>query len=139
MVSTLNNFQLLTLIEALKKISYTQISILGGDSIRTATMLAGSEVIKALYAASPILAASEFPSGVKFIADYQSAYQIAPVYGGYYSCDAVYVLAAAMKQAQSAKPKQITEALRTLDGFAPVTGSMKWDAVDEQRYGVVGV
>lgn len=44
-----------------------------------------------------------------------------------------------MKQAQSAEPKQITEALRTLDGFAPVTGSMKWDAVDKQRYGVVGV
>ena len=44
-----------------------------------------------------------------------------------------------MKQAQSAEPKQITEALRTLDGFAPVTGSMKWDAVGEQRFGVVGV
>ena len=46
-------------------------------------MLAGSEGIKALYATAPILAASEFPNGVKFMADYQSAYKIASVYGGY--------------------------------------------------------
>ena len=29
--------------------------------------------------------------------------------------------------------------LRKLDGYAPVTASMKWDAAGEHRYGVIGV
>lgn len=29
--------------------------------------------------------------------------------------------------------------LKKLDGYAPVTGSMKWDDKGEQRYGVIGV
>lgn len=138
-VSTLNDFQLLALIDALKKISYTQLSILGGDSIRTIAMLAGSESVKGLYATSPILAAKEFPNGAKFLSEYRDAYKIDPAYGGHYSYDAMYVLAQAMNRANSVEPKKITAILRTLDGFAPVTGSLKWDKVGEQAYGVVGV
>lgn len=138
-VSTLNDFQLLALIDALKKISYTGLSILGGDSIRTTAMLAGSESVKGLYATSPILAAKEFPNGAKFLSEYQAAYNIDPAYGGHYSYDAMYVLAQAMNRSSSVEPKKITETLRTLDGFAPVTGSMKWDKAGEQSYGVVGV
>jgi branched-chain amino acid transport system substrate-binding protein len=31
------------------------------------------------------------------------------------------------------------DTLRTIDGYAPVTGSMKFDAQGEQRYGVISV
>ena len=51
----------------------------------------------------------------------------------------MYVLAGAMQRTNSANPKKVTEILHTFDGYAPVTGSMKWDSVGEQRYGVVGV
>ena len=138
-ISTLNDFQILALINALEKISYTNLSILGGDSIRTNAMLAGSGKVKGLYATSPIVAAREFPNGAKFLTAYRENYKVDPTYGGHYSYDAMYVLADAMSRANSVAPKKITETLRTLDGFAPVTGSMKWDKLGEQTYGVVGV
>jgi len=138
-ISTLNDFQILALIEALGKISYTNLSILGGDSIRTNAMLAGSGKVKGLYATSPILAAKEFPNGAKFLTEYRENFKVDPTYGGHYSYDAMYVLADAMNRGNSVAPKKITETLRTLDGFAPVTGSMKWDKLGEQTYGVVGV
>jgi branched-chain amino acid transport system substrate-binding protein len=45
----------------------------------------------------------------------------------------------ASKRAESVDPKVITETLRALDGYAPVTGSMKFDEKGEQRYGVISV
>ena len=49
------------------------------------------------------------------------------------------VLANAIQRAGSADPTKITEALRSSNGYAPVTGSMKWTDKGEQRYGVVSV
>ncbi|MDO9406318.1 MAG: branched-chain amino acid ABC transporter substrate-binding protein [Polaromonas sp.] len=138
-VSTLNDFQILALLEALQKIQYTSVSILGGDTIKTTTMLKGIGMVKGLYATSPILDAKEFVTGAQFLDKYRAAFKVDPAYGGHYTYDAMYVLAGAMKRAESATPEKITTQLRTLDGYAPVTGSMKWDAVGEQRYGVVGV
>lgn len=138
-VSTQSDFQILALLEALKKIDYTSVSILGGDTIKTTNMLKGIGMVKGLYATSPILDAKEFVTGQQFLTKYRAAFKVDPAYGGHYTYDAMHVLAGAMKRAESTDPKKITEILRTLDGYAPVTGSMKWDAVGEQRYGVVGV
>lgn len=139
-VSTQGDFQILALIEALKKIDYNQqISILGGDTIKTTDMLKGSDTVKGLYATSPILDAKEFVNGKAFLAKYQETFKREPAYGGHYTYDAMYILAGAMKRANSVKPEKITQTLRSFDGYAPITGSMKWDAVGEQRYGVVGV
>ena len=138
-VSTQGDFQILALLEALKKVDYTNISILGGDTIKTTTMLKGIDMVKGLYATSPILDAKEFVNGKQFLTKYQDAYKVEPAYGGHYTYDAMYILAGAMRRANSVQPKKITETLRTFDGYAPITGSMKWDGVGEQRYGVVGV
>jgi branched-chain amino acid transport system substrate-binding protein len=138
-VSTQGDFQILALLEALKKIDYTSVSILGGDTIKTTNMLKGISMVKGLYATSPILDAKEFVTGPQFLSKYRAAFKVDPAYGGHYTYDAMYVLAGAMKRAESTDAKKITETLRTLDGYAPITGSMKWDAVGEQRYGVVGV
>jgi branched-chain amino acid transport system substrate-binding protein len=139
-VSTQGDFQILALIEALKKIDYNQqVSILGGDTIKTTDMLKGSDTVKGIYATSPILDAKEFVNGKSFLGKYQDTFKREPAYGGHYTYDAMYILAGAMKRANSVKPEKITETLRTFDGYAPITGSMKWDSVGEQRYGVVGV
>lgn len=138
-VTTLNDFQVLALLEALKKINYTSISILGGDTIKTTVMLKGMDMVKGVYATSPILNAGEFTNGAQFLTKYQEAYGKEPAYGGHYTYDAMYVLAGAMQRANSAEPQKIVETLRRFDGYAPVTGSMKWDDTGEQRYGVVGV
>ncbi|MEN9397614.1 MAG: hypothetical protein RLZ81_2144 [Pseudomonadota bacterium] len=138
-VSTLNDFQIIALIEALKKINYTDIYLLGGDTIKTTLMLKASGVLKGLYATSPILEAREFTAGAAFLDKYRAKYKIEPAYAGHYTYDAMHVLAGAMRRAESAKPEKIVETLRKIDGYAPATGSMKWDNLGEQRYGVIGV
>lgn len=138
-VSTLNDFQIVALLDALKAISYTNIKVLGGDTIKTTLMLKGAGVANGLYATSPILEAREFTAGGAFLDKYRAKYKIEPAYAGHYTYDAMYVLAAAIRRAESAKPKDIVATLRKIDGYAPVTGSMKWDAQGEQRYGVIGV
>ena len=140
MVTTLNDFQVLALMEALKKIDYTKPAILGGDTIKTTAMLKGAGIMQGgLFATSPILEPREFPSGAKFLDSYRAAFKVDPAYGGHYSYDAMHVVAAAIKRAESAKPQDIVGALRSIDAYAPVTGSMKFDAQGEQRYGVISV
>ncbi len=68
-----------------------------------------------------------------------TAYKVAPAYAGHYTYDAMHVLAAAIRRTDSAKPADIVKALRKIDGYAPVTGSMRWDENGEQKYGVIGV
>ena len=138
-VSTLNDFQALALLKALQKVGHTQVKLLGGDSVKTTDMAKGAGLIEGLYATSPVLEAKEFTTGKPFLEKYIDAYQKPPAYGGHYSYDSMYVLSAALQKAKSAKPKDITAAMHSLNGYAPVTGTMTWDDKGEQRYGAVGV
>ena len=136
-ISTLSDFQTLALLEALKKIDYTHLNLLGSDTIKSTLMLTGAGLVDGLYATSPILDAFEFPAGAAFLEKYRARFKVEPAYAGHYTYDAMHVLAAAIKRAESAQPQKIVEALHVIDGYAPVTGSMKWTAQGELRYGVI--
>lgn len=138
-VSTLSDFQVLALLEALKKINCTDVIVLGSDTDKTTDMLKGSGIVKGLYVTSPILEVREFPSGPMFLEKYRSKFKVLPAYAGHYTYDAMHVLAAAIRKTNSAQPAEIVQALRKIDGYAPVTGSMKWDDKGEKLYGVIGV
>ena len=139
-VSTLNDFQVVALIDALVKVDYNKkITIVGTDTIKTTEMVKHTDKIAAMFVTSPVLDAGEFPGGKAFLDAYQAAYKTVPAYAGHYGYDATHVIAAAIKRSGSADPAKITETLRKLDNFAPVTNSMKWDDKGEQRYGTVGV
>ncbi|WP_440110810.1 branched-chain amino acid ABC transporter substrate-binding protein [Acidovorax sp. BL-A-41-H1] len=138
-VSTLNDFQALALLEALRKIDYTKVSLLGGDTIKTTDMTKAMGMIEGVYATSPVLEAKEFSTGKPFLEKYVATYKKPPAYGGHYSYDSMYVLSAAIQKAKSADPKEITKAMSSINGYAPVIGTMTWDAKGEQRYGAVGV
>ncbi|MCE1192567.1 MAG: branched-chain amino acid ABC transporter substrate-binding protein [Acidovorax sp.] len=138
-VSTLNDFQALALLEALRKVGHTKVSMLGGDTIKTTDMTKGAGIIEGMYATSPVLEAKEFTAGKAFLEKYIEAYKKPPAYGGHYSYDSMYVLSAAIQKAKSADPKEIGKVLHSINGYAPVTGTMTWDDKGEQRYGAVGV
>ncbi|MGL4807221.1 MAG: branched-chain amino acid ABC transporter substrate-binding protein [Giesbergeria sp.] len=138
-VSTLNDFQAVALIAALAKIDYTNVRLLGGDTVKTTDMVKAAGQIQGIFATSPVLEAKEFVAGRPFLERYLDAFKIPPAYGGHYSYDSMHVLAAAMQAAKSVKPKEVTASLRRINGYAPVTGSMKWDEKGEQRYAAVGV
>lgn len=138
-ISTLNDFQVLALIKALVKIDYTTVRILGGDTLKTTTTEKADGSIDGIYATSPVLDAEEFATSVKFLERFVAAFGAPPVYGAHYTYDSMYVLAAALKKAKSAKPEDITKALHSINGYAPVTGTMKWNDKGEQLYAAVGV
>ena len=88
----------------------------------------------------PRAGGQEFTTGKPFLEKCTSTPPKAPAYGGHYSYDSTYVLTAAMQKAKSADPKDIIKAMRTINGYAPVIGTMSWDdKKGEQRYGAVGV
>jgi len=138
-VTTLSDFQVIALMDALKKVAFTNIQILGADTLKTTLMLNASTGVKGLYATSPILEAREFTAGAAFLERYRAKFKIEPVYGGHYTYDAMHVLAAAIRRGESVKPEVIVQSLRKIDGYAPVTGSMKWNEKGELRYGVISV
>lgn len=138
-VSTLSDFQNLALLDALMKVAYTDVVLLGGDTIKTTDMLKGTGKIKGVFSTSPIIEAKEFAAGPVFLEKYRKKFKLEPAYAGHYTYDAMIVLAAAIRRTEAAKPEQIVQALRKIDGYAPVTGSMKWDDKGEQRYGVIAV
>ena len=139
MVSTLNDYQVIALIEALRKVNYTRLRLLGGDTVKTTDMVKAAGIIEGIYATSPVLEAKEFVAGRQFLEKYLETYKKPPAYGGHYSYDSMYVLSAALQKAKSAKPKDITAAMHAINGYAPVTGTMTWDDKGEQRYAAVGV
>ena len=138
-VSTLNVFQAVALIAALAKIDYTNVRLLGGDTVKTTDMVKAAGQIQGIFATSPVLEAKEFVAGRPFLERYLEAFKVPPAYGGHYSYDSTYVLTAAMQAAKSVKPKDVTAALRRTNGYAPVTGTRKWDEKGEQRDAAVGV
>ena len=138
-VCMLNDFQALALLQELTKIGHTRMTLLGGDLVKTSDMTKGGGLIDDIYATSPVLDVTEFTTGRQFLQKYTAAFQKPPAYGGHYTYDAMYVISEAMKKAGSADPAAITAALRSLNGYAPVTGTMTWDEAGEQRYGAVGV
>ncbi|GAA4428649.1 branched-chain amino acid ABC transporter substrate-binding protein [Acidovorax lacteus] len=138
-VSTLNDFQALALLEALRKVGHTKVNLLGGDTIKTTDMAKATGMVDGVFATSPVLEAREFTAGKPFLEKYIAAYKKPPAYGGHYSYDSTYVLSAAIQKAKSADPADVTKALKSINGYAPVTGTMTWDDKGEQRYGAVGV
>lgn len=138
-VCMLNDFQALALLQELQKLGHSRVALLGGDLVKTADMAKGMGVIDGIYATSPVLDVAEFTTGRQFLEKYIAAFQKPPAYGGHYTYDAVYVVSEAIKKAGSAAPADITRALRGINGYAPVTGTMAWDGQGELRYGAVGV
>lgn len=138
-VTTLADFQVGALIEQLVKADLTGMQIIGGDTIKTPKMAQATTGVRAVYATSPIVDAAEFPAGRPFLTKFNTAFKSYPVYGAHYAYDATYVLAAAMRRAESANPKKVSAQLKLIDALAPVTNNMRFREDGEQRYGAVGV
>lgn len=138
-ISTLSDFQAIALLKALVKVNYTSVRLLGGDTLKTSEMEKAGGMIDGVFATSPILEAKEFVAGPAFLEKFAAAFGHPPTYGAHYAYDSVYVLSAALQKAKSAKPEDVTKALHQINGYAPVTGTMKWNDKGEQQYAAVGV
>jgi branched-chain amino acid transport system substrate-binding protein len=138
-VTALSDFQAEALIENLVKAGLTKVRVLGGDTLKTDVLLKAGQKVAGVYATSPIMEAREFPNGASFLERFRARYRGDPVYGAHYAYDAVYVVADVITRNGSADRRRLLEQLKVIDGNAPVTGSMRFRADGEQRYGAVAV
>ncbi|GAA0757253.1 branched-chain amino acid ABC transporter substrate-binding protein [Ideonella azotifigens] len=139
LVTTLADFQTIALADQLLAAGLHNISIVGGDTIKTEGLLKINPEIGNIYATSPIVAAGEFLGGKIFLNNFRTEFKHDPVYAAHYAYDAVHVLMSAIRKSHSVDGKTLVETLKTLDPLAPVTSSMRFGADGEQRYGAVSV
>jgi len=138
-VTTLSDFQVESLIRQLAKDKLTHVRVLGGDTIKTDRLQQVAHLISGVYATSPIIEAREFVNGAAFLDRFRARFKGEPVYGAHYAYDAVHVVADALTRNGSTDRAKLLEQLKTFDGNAPVTGTMRFRADGEQRYGAVAV
>lgn len=138
-VTTLSDFQVEALIEQLAANGMSEMSILGGDTIKTDKLRRVQHKVKAVYATSSILEAQEFRSGARFLDDFRQRFKGEPVYGAHYAYDSVYVVADALARNDSVDKAKLLARLKEFDGNAPVTSTMRFGEDGEQRYGAIGV
>ena len=140
LVTTLSDFQVEALIKQLPKNGSSQISILGGDTLKTSRMpAAAAKFGGSVYATSSILEVREFLNGKAFLERFRQRFGSDPVYGAHYTYDAVYLVADALGRNGSVDKGELLKRLKSFDGNAPMTGVMRFDESGEQRYGSIGV
>jgi branched-chain amino acid transport system substrate-binding protein len=137
-VSTLNDFQVVALIEQMSKAGMRDVQILGGDNIKTDKLIK-MDLPMPVYATSPIVETREFSAGKDFLVRFRGRFGADPAYGAHYAYDAVYVLVSAIKRGESVDGKKLTDELKHIDALAPVTNSVRFRQDGEQYYGVISV
>ena len=138
-VTTLNDFQVVALIDQLAKAGLTNMRILGGDTIKTDKLIKAQLPLRGVFATSPIIEPREFNAGKDFLARFRAAFKGEPTYGAHYAYDAVHVLVAAIKRAETTDGKKLTEELKRIDALAPVTNAIRFKPDGEQYYGAISV
>jgi branched-chain amino acid transport system substrate-binding protein len=138
-VTTLNDYQVLPLMDQLAKAGLTDMRLIGGDTIKTDKIIKEQVPIRAVYATSPIIEAREFNNGRDFLARFRARFGGDPVYGAHYAYDAVHVLVAAIKRADTTDGAKLTETLKHIDALAPVTNAIRFKEDGEQYYGAISV
>lgn len=138
-VSMLNDFQAIALMQALVKLDHKGVSFVGGDTIKSTAMLKGNGLAEAIAATSPLLSVEEFVGGGRFQTDFTERFKHPVAYGAHYAYDGVHVVAGALNKAKSAKSADVLAQLRRGEHSAPVSSTMSWNAEGERSYGAVGV
>jgi branched-chain amino acid transport system substrate-binding protein len=136
---TLSDFQVVALAEQLSKDGMTDVTIVGGDTLKTDKILALKTNLRGIFATSPLIDPSGFPGAREFIKRFRAKYNADPIYGAHYAYDAMHGIAHAMRRAESAEPKAILAELKRKDLLGPATGGFNFAENGEQRYGAVAV
>jgi branched-chain amino acid transport system substrate-binding protein len=138
-VTTLSDFQVRALMTQLAAAGLANVTIVGGDTIKTDTLRQGAIPVRAVYATSSIGEPKEFPGGKLFLQKFRQRQNSDPVYGAHYAYDAVYLVADALARNASVDKDQLLATLKRFDGNCPMTDSMRFGPDGEQRYGAVAV
>lgn len=139
LVTTLADFQVMALIQQLPEGAKAQLTIVGSDNIKTRALPPMAAGLRGLYASSAIVEAREFPAGPAFLDRFRAQFGSDPIDGAHYAYDAVYFLQDVITRTGSVDGKTLAQALKRVDGMAPVTQALRFTDTGEQRYGVISI
>jgi branched-chain amino acid transport system substrate-binding protein len=139
LIAVLRDNQLLPLFEQMAAAGLSDVPVIATSVARTDKLATAPVKINSLFVTSGALEASEFAAGQQFLKKFRNAYNAEPVWAAHYAYDATYMLADMIRRANSVDAAQLRAKLRTSDGNAPVTSSMRFTEAGEQAYGAVAV
>lgn len=139
LVAAVRDHQLLPLLAQMKAAGLADVAVMATSVAKTQKLVTAPADVKALYATSGSIEPREFSTGAAFLTKFRAAYKADPVWAAHYAYDATYVLADALRRADSLEPATVRAKLTTIDSNAPITGMMRFGADGEQRYGAIGV
>ena len=87
----------------------------------------GGEAIQGLVLTQSFLPTSENPAVKKFVEGYNARYKETPIPHGAQAYDTVYIIADAVKRADSTDPEKLREALASTGGLKLVTGEPRFN------------
>jgi branched-chain amino acid transport system substrate-binding protein len=138
-IVALLDFQVLALIDQLTKEGVTDVTLIGGNSLKTNKVVGKPHALKAIYATSPAIDATGFVGGKQFVARFRSKFGSEPIYGAHYAYDAVHAVAHAMRRGDTVVAKEIVAELKRKDLIGPATGGLNFAESGEQRYPSIAV
>lgn len=139
LVAVLRDNQLLPLFDQMAAAGLADVPVIATSVARTDKLATAPIKINSLFVTSGALEAGEFAAGQQFLKKFRGAYNAEPVWAAHYAYDAMYMLADMIRRAGSVDANALRTKLRTSDGNAPVTSSMRFTEAGEQAYGAVAV
>jgi len=138
LVTTLSDFQVLAFAEQAARAGLRDVTLVGGDTIKTDALKQHPTALRGVYATSSIVEPKEFgASGRAFVDRYRAAYGGEPVYGAHYAYDAVCCVADALSRVGTLDRARLLHVLKSFDGNCPVTNGIRFDENGEQHYAAV--
>lgn len=128
----------LSLLEKLKKNSYTKPTLLLSNGAKTEKVSQAEITARSVLATTSTLESEELLGGKEFLARFKEKYKSKPVWGAHYAYEAVNVLADAMRRANSLESSDIIKKLKTADLNSKVI-QMQFAPNGEQKYPSIGV
>ncbi len=129
----------LSLLERLKTVQYSDVTVLVGNAARTDKVMRTQAPVRGLYATSTTIGIAELPAGERFLLTFRSKFKAEPVWGAHYTYDAVYALADTIRRANSVDTKVLQAKLRTTEPNTPMFQQMRFAPSGEQATPTIGV
>ncbi len=139
-LTTMEVAQAELLVRALVAAGRTDVTVIGGDTLKTGPVPKEAAQLKGYLSTTPVTDVREYKkAGETFVLKYTHRFGHAPVDAAHYMYDAVHLLAQTALLSKSTDPEALTKALRTVDPTLPVTGYLRFRDDGEPRYGSISV
>lgn len=126
-------------VKQMKALGMDEVHFVGGDGICTENWVrVAASAAEGEYCTQTGAPFDQLPGSKEFAQNYQAKFHQPPEYFGPYTYDAVMVIGAAIRKANSLDPQKLIEALHTID-YTGVTGKIEFDGKGDQKFAAVSV